>query len=453
MCLLVLLAIGTFVESKYNAEAAKAWVYKSIYLYSFATLLVVNLLFVMIKRWPWRKHHTGFLMAHIGLIILIIGALFTYKWGVDGSIRIPIGESERFVSLLSTEVSVFASFSGSNYSLIHLKPINFFVSPPEKKPLTFNLNDGKELKILRYHPFTLPQEQILPSDHPSDGPALRFQISNQRVNEVEWLVRPKVKPYAKKSLGPAHFVLSDGSYMYEKGHEIVLEIKKNSNSVYYKAFKGSSSKKKSKKTSSKQIRPKKEGWIKEGEMFQTPWMDLKFRLLRYYPKAKLHVNYKVLNQDSKDSVPAVLISFDGKEHKVGLNSYLRLFTEKEMYVFSFTNRRIQLDFELQLKDFERTYYPGTKEASSYESHLNVSGLGSVLVSMNRPFKHKGFTFYQSSFEENENKEVTASILSVNRDPGRFIKYVGSLLVILGSFILFYIKPHGKKIKQKNKKAS
>ena len=76
---------------------------------------------------------------------------------------------------------------------------------------------------------------------------------------------------------------------------------------------------------------------------------------------------------------------------------------------------------------------------SYESDVSVEGLGKVNISMNEPMKHAGYTFYQSSFQEDDMGRPTASILSVNKDPGRWIKYFGSALIVLGIVMLFYFR--------------
>lgn len=56
--------------------------------------------------------------------------------------------------------------------------------------------------------------------------------------------------------------------------------------------------------------------------------------------------------------------------------------------------------------------------------------------MNEPLKYAGFTFYQASFQDGPQGQPIASILSVNKDPGRWIKYLGSLILSLGVVWLF-----------------
>src|SRR6185312_7528223 len=80
-------AIGTFVESRYDAQTAQTLVYHSIYMVATMVALAINLLAVMVDRWPLKKHHTGFVLAHIGIITLLTGAYITQKWGVDGTMR------------------------------------------------------------------------------------------------------------------------------------------------------------------------------------------------------------------------------------------------------------------------------------------------------------------------------------------------------------------------------
>jgi hypothetical protein len=65
--------------------------------------------------------------------------------------------------------------------------------------------------------------------------------------------------------------------------------------------------------------------------------------------------------------------------------------------------------------------------------------------MNEPLKHKGYTFYQSSFEEDKMGNPVTSVLTVNYDPGRWLKYIGCLLIVLGSILLFYFKKIGRMI--------
>ena len=85
------------------------------------------------------------------------------------------------------------------------------------------------------------------------------------------------------------------------------------------------------------------------------------------------------------------------------------------------------------------HYQGTNNPSSYESFVEVSDLPDqrLHVFMNNPLKHHYLTFYQSSYFP-MGPEVYGSIFTVNFDPGRFIKYLGSFLLVFGTIWHYYI---------------
>ena len=90
ICLALLVAIGTVVESRYDADFAREQVYHRWWMFFLLILLAINLTAVMIHRWPWRPRHLGFLLAHLGILTLLAGSLWTYLWGIDGSLYLPI---------------------------------------------------------------------------------------------------------------------------------------------------------------------------------------------------------------------------------------------------------------------------------------------------------------------------------------------------------------------------
>ena len=71
--------------------------------------------------------------------------------------------------------------------------------------------------------------------------------------------------------------------------------------------------------------------------------------------------------------------------------------------------------------------------------------------MNEPLKAGGFTFYQASYVPDVPRPVT-TILSVNHDPGRGLKYAGSLLLVFGSISLYLVKVLQKKRSKEQSRA-
>ncbi len=93
--------------------------------------------------------------------------------------------------------------------------------------------------------------------------------------------------------------------------------------------------------------------------------------------------------------------------------------------------------------------PGTNDPASYESFValldgrTTNGASDHHVYMNNPLKYDDFTFYQSSyFQVGPNQYGSA--FSVNYDPGRPLKYLGSFLLVFGSAWHFYIRRRKKR---------
>ena len=187
------------------------------------------------------------------------------------------------------------------------------------------------------------------------------------------------------------------------------------------------------------------GTVKAGGSFETGWMGLTFRVLKYLPKSREKFHFKkVARANPPATTSAIRFQFKGQTHWMAMNSNIKLFSDSQFYYVSLGHRVIPLDFSLRLKDFEVGRYQGTRRAASYASDVQVvekdkSVNGPYHISMNEPLYYKNFTFYQSSFQEDEMGRPTTSIFSVNRDPGRWIKYLGSLMIVWGSILLFWRK--------------
>src|SRR5271154_6630262 len=92
LILAVLLASGTIVESRYSTVVAKRFVYGTWWFAGFMVLLAVNLFCSALSRFPWKKYQTGFVVTHLGILIVLAGSLMTQQMGVDGQIVLNEGE-------------------------------------------------------------------------------------------------------------------------------------------------------------------------------------------------------------------------------------------------------------------------------------------------------------------------------------------------------------------------
>jgi hypothetical protein len=111
----------------------------------------------------------------------------------------------------------------------------------------------------------------------------------------------------------------------------------------------------------------------------------------------------------------------------------------------FATGQMPLGFSLELLDFKREQNPGKSGNAAYSSVVKVKDQEQQIeeertISMNEPLAYRGLRFYQSSFRDaGHGKE--ASIFTVAYDPGRPLKYAGSLMICLGITTMFYMRAY------------
>lgn len=79
---------GTLYETSFDAKVARAYIYNAWWFDTWLTVLCVNLACAAFSRMPWKRHHTGFLLTHLGIITLLIGAMIGRGWGIEGTMTI-----------------------------------------------------------------------------------------------------------------------------------------------------------------------------------------------------------------------------------------------------------------------------------------------------------------------------------------------------------------------------
>ncbi|MCM2352504.1 MAG: cytochrome c biogenesis protein ResB [Pseudobdellovibrio sp.] len=433
VALTILIMWGTIVESQYDAFAAEKLVYRSWMMYLTMGLLVYNLAIVVVDRMPWKSRHIPFILVHAGIILIVVGGYVTQKYGLDGSMMLPINGKNNYVQVAQTDVVVYATFDGDRYTKVFENEVDFFLNPPtEDKPFKVNLGDA-EITVKKYLKYARVSKKLKKSTDANAGASVKFQLQNANVQQVETLTQNSKTKTADVNFGPLKVVL--GHDVKEKGrkdrstNEIYFNAK-NETEINYELYR------------KEEMKSFKSGSIKIGDIISTGWMGLELRLLDYLPQATEEWDAVEVGRPTPLTSPALLIQFGDKTQWTLLNDVIKLFGDNEAFLFSFQNRRMDIGFPVVLKKFEMTHYDGTQKAKTYSSAVEIvppNGNAPVsgLIAMNEPLKYAGYTFYQASFNQDEKTgEPTASVLSVNLDPGRWIKYLGSLVLSLGIVWLF-----------------
>ena len=93
-------------------------------------------------------------------------------------------------------------------------------------------------------------------------------------------------------------------------------------------------------------------------------------------------------------------------------------------------KEITLPFEVHLNDFEMARYYGSRAPSEYASVVRIidgTQTMDATISMNNTLTYKGYKFFQTFYDPDEK----GTILSVTKDPGVEVTYVGYALLFLG----------------------
>ncbi len=206
----VAVAWGTIVESRYNTDMARFTVYRTFWFQILLGLLWVNILFAALSRIPYKRHHTGFVITHIGLLTLLVGAMVTNIWGIDGQLQIVEKNQNGEVLLPDLVFTITNKDSGlkETYSIERrLKEAGYDSFK--------NINDltADKVSILTYIPFAKVEKTFKGENSGSlQNVAVSFRMKSPFFDVNEWLHSQQNPEF---QLGPAHLSL----VIHKKGEE------------------------------------------------------------------------------------------------------------------------------------------------------------------------------------------------------------------------------------------
>lgn len=197
------------------------------------------------------------------------------------------------------------------------------------------------------------------------------------------------------------------------------------------------------------------GEVKAGHRVELP-SKFTFAVTRYLPHARWKVTFEPAEagpeqKNKPEAAAEVEIQTAGVTQSVwlqrnhaGLGTRSILTSQGQLQV-RLGYAQQPLDFDLKLVNFKREMNPGKTGNAAFSSVVRVMDQDADLneereISMNEPLTHKRLTFYQSGFRD-AGHGMEASTFSVAYDPGRFLKYAGSLMICLGIATMFYMRAY------------
>ncbi len=298
LSLAYVLALGTFYESLYSSAVAKQKVYGTIWFTLILVFLGINVLCAALSRWPWKKHHLGFVITHAGIITILVGALVTQQKGIEGTVALAENEidnrlviDEPLLQIVQPDLQAIETFK-----------VNFLkdISTSEK-PWMKKLKDKSIVKIDQFYLHATPILEV--SDEGKElNPAVQIILSGMPGGQKElseWLFL-KESTLAQNSvqLGPAKLSFIDEKKLQELKSEIPLE---NESKIGFLQLKLGQD-------------PEIKIRVEEGLKKEIPIEKTAYRLkiLRYLPDAVVREN-QLISKSNQPNNPAIEFKIVGSD--------------------------------------------------------------------------------------------------------------------------------------------
>ena len=197
----------------------------------------------------------------------------------------------------------------------------------------------------------------------------------------------------------------------------------------------------------------------------TGWADWQLVVDKTLPHAEQWMDFRPANSETTTSASVTAELPDGVRVRVEQNGetleqwvpagwQVTVPTSPNETMIAYGWKTLPLSIGLELLDFEVKRNEGSDSPAGFKSTLRVtnsdgqSAAGSCW--MNHPFSYPsgwlrtwtGLTYKISQASWNPDNLQQSSV-QILRDPGWLLKWIGSLLVVVGVFMMFYLQPYRK----------
>ena len=442
------MGIGTFLESWYSTDAARIWIYNAWWFEVLMLLLMVNFMGNIKKYNLLSREKISVLILHLSFIFILLGALVTRYIGDEGVM--PIRENTTSNSYLSEKTYLTVFVDGERNGIPErktLRPKQLLLSEHTNNSFTIKDDfDSKDFAI-SYNSF---RENI------AEG--LVLDPSGERyIKLVEAADGNRREHYIKEGeVSSIQNILFSFNY-YQNG---AINLSSKSGEYYIESpFDGQYTIMATQQSAS--LEKNKEQLLELRSLYQIPGFQFVF------PEPALRGVFDILDaEETDDGISQDVLYVDLKYNDITeripllggrgfVNNPKKVTVDDLDFYLSYGSSKVELPFSIKLNDFIADKYPGTENSySSFKSKVTVEDEKSFDydIFMNNILNHKGYRFFQASFDPDEK----GTVLSVNDDFwGTFITYAGYFLLYLSMMGIFFLGNSRFKFlaKQLNKKTS
>ncbi len=443
-------AIGyaTFVENDYGTITAKADIYNALWFEVLMVLLAVNLSINIFKYKMFSVKKAPIFIFHLSFLIILLGAAITRFIGFEGTMHIREGETKN--TMLSMDTYFIVSAKVDEKKIESEKSV--YLSKKSGNSLSTSLNiDGKNVsvKLTEYIPDVVESyiegeeggfemvDMMVTGEMGSEPIKLRrgefYENENIAIDfdSGKIFLRPTISLYA------------DNGELFMK-HDFALKFMKMDGGE------------------EGEIAPNEKSVLALRTLFGAGGSNFVVRNFYKHTKTRL-----VSNPNASPMSPGMdALIFD--INVAGVLKSVTVFGQagrraKESHDIvngvdvhiGYGSKVLELPFGIKLLDFQLDRYPGSMSPASYASEVELVDEEENIrmpyrIYMNNILEHRGYRFFQSSYDQDEQ----GTVLSVNNDPGTLPSYIGYFLLGVGMFwSLFSRSNRFAQLSQRARKAS
>ena len=427
--LIVILAIATFVESSFGTATAKALVYGTHWFEILMLIIAINIAGSMIVNKFFTRKKLVVLVFHLAFIVILAGAAITRFISYEGSMH--IREQAISNTMLSTEAYVFVELEAGGQKVESEKEV--MITDMTSKGYRMSTGvAGEKVKVRSTGYISNAREQWVSA--PGGVPYLQVSLVSDQQHSVGLssgesrnILGMTLSFNNNDTTAMLKFV-SEGDMLFLYAPFVVTTMKMGGETdAEYQAWEAVP--------------------LVDGKLYGMGQMRL--ALQAFIPSAaKQLVRAAPGERGGFLSALIMEIKYKGMISQVMVPGLPRLAGSPVSgkmgdlsYSITYGSKELTLPFSLFLKEFQVERYPGSNSPSSFASEVVLVDKEMGIqedrsIFMNNVLKHRGFRFYQSSYDNDEK----GTILSVNKDrAGTFVTYAGYLLLIAGMILAMFVK--------------
>jgi cytochrome c-type biogenesis protein CcsB len=422
------MAVGTFLDvgqSTSPTPYSRNLIYNAWWFEAIMVVFMINFVGNIFRYRLLRKEKWATLVLHLSFIFILLGAFITRYHGFEGMMAIREGATENtFLSqktYLTTYIDGDYKINGEFQRLVRNDDVDF--SPRLENNYSFSTTYGNTPVVVELIDFISgAEEDIVPDEtgeyylklvEAGSGAPHNHFLKVGEVSSIHNVLYALNKP----TPGAINLTFSDEG----------LTIQSPSEGEYMTMATGA-----------------------QGQLVKDSIQPLVLRS-RYiignqaivFPKPVIKGVFDVVKKSKllkgdEDGI-ALKVTTNGETKTVKLlggqgisNPFKQITVGGLDFAFKYGSKTLELPFDIKLNDFIAERYPGTEKSySSYESKVTVfdnkEGDFDFHIYMNNILNHRGYRFFQSSFDPDEK----GTILSVNHD------YWGTWFTYFGYYLLYF----------------